>query len=85
LSTFDGTFYTFNGFGEYILLQVSNIVEFQGRMTPIVDNQGSRTKATALTALVVRAAGSDTVQVGWRNNLFVSQLLTFKRISTVKL
>jgi hypothetical protein len=80
LSTFDGTFYTFNGFGEYILLQVSNSVEFQGRMIPIVDDRGRRTKATALTALVVRAAGSDTVQVRWRNNLFVSHLRNFKRI-----
>ncbi|CAB4034438.1 Hypothetical predicted protein, partial [Paramuricea clavata] len=64
LSTFDGTFYTFNGYGEYILLQVNNSedLEFQGRMIPIVDDQGRRTNATALTTLVVRAAASDTVQ-----------------------
>ena len=80
MSTFDGTFYTFNGYGEYILLQVNNIVEFQGRMIPIVDDQGRRTKATALTALVVRADGSDTVQVRTRNNFFVSLVPTVKRI-----
>jgi hypothetical protein len=37
--------------------------EFQGRMIPILDDQGRRTKATALTALAVRATESDTVQV----------------------
>ena len=65
LSTFDGTFYTFNGHGEYILLEVNDGVdlEFQGRMIPVVDNEGLKTKATALTALAVRAADSDTVQV----------------------
>ena len=65
LSTFDGTFYTFNGYGEYIFLQLNNGVdlEFQGRMIPLVDGQGRRTKATALTALVIRGAASDTVQV----------------------
>ena len=47
-------------------------LEFQGRMIPIVDDQGRRTKATALTALVVRAAASDTVQVRLRNHLFHS-------------
>ena len=64
-STFDGTSYTFNGYGEYILLQLNNGVdfEFQGRMIPILDDQGRRTKATALTALAVRATESDTVQV----------------------
>ncbi len=44
-------------------------MEFQGRMIPIVDDQGRRTKATALTALAVRTAASDTVQV---KNLIVS-------------
>ena len=69
-STFDGTFYTFNGYGEYILLQLNNSVdlEFQGRMIPILDDQGHRTKATALTALAVRTDASDTVQV---RNVFV--------------
>ena len=69
-STFDGTFYTFNGYGEYILLQLNNSVdlEFQGRMIPIVDDLGRKTNATALTALAVRTAASDTVQV--RNFIF---------------
>ena len=68
LSTFDGTFYTFNGHGEYILLRVNNGVdlEFQGRMLPIVDSEGRKTKATTLTALAVKTADSDTVQVKMR-------------------
>ena len=65
LTTFDGTFYTFNGYGEYILLQVKSGIdfEFQGRMSPLVDSQERTTKATALTALAVKGASSDTVQV----------------------
>ena len=35
-------------------------------MIPILDDQGRKTKATALTAIVVRATESDTVQVGLR-------------------
>ena len=38
-------------------------LEFQGRMIPVLDDQGQKTKATALTALAVRATESDTVQV----------------------
>ena len=77
-STFDGTSYTFNGHGEYILLQVNDGVdlEFQGRMIPILDDQGNRTRATALTALAVRATESDTVQVRQAHRNFVLQLQT---------
>ena len=32
-------------------------------MIPIVDNEGRKTNATALTALAAKAADSDTVQV----------------------
>ena len=32
-------------------------------MIPLFDDEGRRTNATALTALVMRAAGSDIVQV----------------------
>lgn len=65
LVTFDGTAFSFNGHGEYILLSIVEIINFifQGRMEPITDSQGRETKATALTALVVRETGSDTVQV----------------------
>ena len=63
--TFDGASYTFNGYGEYILLQLNNgaDLEFQGRMIPILDDRGDRTKATALTALAVRGIENDTIQV----------------------
>lgn len=68
--TFDGTAFSFNGHGEYILLSIVDIINFifQGRMEPITDIQGQKTNATALTALVVRETGSDTVQV---INIFV--------------
>ena len=65
LSTFDGRFYTFNGFGEYILLKINNGIdlEFQGRMTTLLDSRGRSTDATALTAFVLKEARSDIVQV----------------------
>ncbi|XP_046863081.1 protein mesh-like isoform X2 [Xenia sp. Carnegie-2017] len=65
LSTFDGTFYTFNGHGEYVLLHINNgdDLQFQGRMIPILDDQGKTTKATALTAFAIKEAESDTIQV----------------------
>ncbi|XP_028410519.1 sushi domain-containing protein 2-like isoform X2 [Dendronephthya gigantea] len=81
LSTFDGTFYTFNGYGEYILLHVNNGTdfEFQGRMNPITDNQGSTTKATALTALVAKAAESDTVQIEYNKRRKIDVLVNGDR------
>ena len=65
LVTFDGTLYTFNGYGEYVLLQVKESLDlqFHGRMLPLVDHQGQQTRATALTAFVIRENGSEIVQV----------------------
>ena len=63
-TTLDGTFYTFNGYGEYVLLQLNDgEFELQGRMLTITDEQGRETPATALTAFVVKGNGSDIVQV----------------------
>ena len=64
LVTFDGVSYTFNGKGEYLLLSIPEInLMFQGRMESLIDSNGRQTKATALTALVVKEMGSDIVQV----------------------
>ena len=81
-STFDGTFYTFNGFGEYILLQLNNGVdlEFQGRMTPLVDDQGRRTNATALTAMVMRGRESDIVQVEFNSRRKIDVFVNRERV-----
>ena len=71
-STLDGTSYTFNGYGEYVLLQLNNgELELQGRMVTINDEQGRETRATALTAFVVKGNGSDIVQVRDANSEFI--------------
>ncbi|XP_028415599.1 sushi domain-containing protein 2-like isoform X2 [Dendronephthya gigantea] len=82
LSTFDGTFYTFNGYGEYVLLKVSNgsELEFQGRMVPILDNKGRTTRATALTAFVIKGVTSDTVQFEFNNRRSIDVLVNGERV-----
>ena len=63
-TTFDGKKFTFNGHGEYILLQINNgtDIEFQGRMTPLMKGL-KETKATALKAFALKNVETDTVQV----------------------
>ncbi|XP_028417110.1 sushi domain-containing protein 2-like [Dendronephthya gigantea] len=82
LSTFDGTFYTFNGYGEYVLLKVNNglDLEFQGRMVPILDDQGRTTRATALTAFVIKGATSDTVQFEFNRRRSIDVLVNGERV-----
>ncbi|XP_019614681.1 PREDICTED: sushi domain-containing protein 2-like [Branchiostoma belcheri] len=62
--TLDGVSYTFNGAGEFLLLDVNNgQFRVQGRMEQLVDDGGSAVSATILTALVMKENSSETVQV----------------------
>ena len=62
--TLDGTPFTFNGHGEYSILQVRGVnFTLQGRMEPLVNDDGSQTDATVYTAFAAKESGSDTVQV----------------------
>ncbi|XP_028415602.1 sushi domain-containing protein 2-like isoform X2 [Dendronephthya gigantea] len=81
-STFDGTLYTFNGHGEYILLKVNNgkDLEFQGRMVPIHDDTGRKTRATALTAFVVKSAQSDITQVEFNSRRTIDVFINRERV-----
>jgi len=56
--TLDGLFYTFNGWGEYVLVEKTDDANFgiQGRLTPIAANA----TATAITAIAVKD-GSNTI------------------------
>ena len=55
-----------------MLLQINNgELELQGRMVTINDEQGRETRATALTAFVVKGNGSDIVQVSDANSQFI--------------
>ena len=69
LVTLDGFSYTFNGHGEYTMLNIAEIgFEFQARMQPL-KRKGKNSRGTFLMAFVLRDEDSDTVQVGrmlWR-------------------
>ncbi|CAH1272490.1 SUSD2 [Branchiostoma lanceolatum] len=61
--TLDGLSYTFNGAGEFLLVDMNNgEFSLQARMEQLV-NDGTAVGATILTALVMRENSSETVQV----------------------
>ena len=62
--TLDGVEYTFNGYGEYQILNVAGPeFQLQGRMQPLLNDDGSVTRATVYKAFAVKENGSDVVQV----------------------
>ena len=62
--TLDGFEYTFNGYGEYHVLQIPPIdFELQGRMQPLIDDNGSSTSGTVFKAFAMKENSSDVVQV----------------------
>ena len=61
--TLDGFKYTFNGKGEFTLIEtVDNSFTLQGRMVEATDPDGSLVPATVFTAIVGKQDDSDTVQ-----------------------
>lgn len=59
----DGLEYTFNGRGEFVLVETSdNSFTLQGRMIDAVDASGNPVAATVFSAIVGRQNDSDTVQ-----------------------
>ena len=65
--TLDGVEYTFNGFGEYQILKVAGSdFQLQGRMQPLINEDGSNTRATIYKAFAMKENGSDVVQVTYR-------------------
>jgi hypothetical protein len=62
--TLDGHKYTFNGKGEFTMIQTEDSTfTVQGRMVEANDNEGSEVPATVFSALCAKAMDSDTVQV----------------------
>lgn len=62
--TLDGHKYTFNGKGEYILIETDDgSFAFQGRMAEAINSFGQESGATVFTSLVLKEVDSDTVQV----------------------
>ena len=64
--TLDNVEYTFNGFGEYTVLNVNN-TEFilQGRMQPLNVRQTEKSSATVFTAFAMRQKGGSSIQVSF--------------------
>ena len=63
--TLDGLGYTFNGKGEYVLIETNDTdtsFTLQGRMTEVTTAAGMPLPATVLSALVAKQTDSDTVQ-----------------------
>ena len=62
--TLDGVEYTFNGYGEYHILQVPpSGFKLQGRMQPLINSYGRKTHGTVYKAFAMKENGSDIVQV----------------------
>ena len=62
--TLDGVEYTFNGYGEYHILQIAGPgFNLQGRMQPLIDEYGNVSRATVYTAFAMKETNSDVVQV----------------------
>ncbi|XP_020833252.1 sushi domain-containing protein 2 isoform X2 [Phascolarctos cinereus] len=61
--TFDGVHFTFNGLGEYVLVQ-SDLTKLmvQGRTQPPLTSSGAQANATGLSAVVVKENASDVVE-----------------------
>ena len=62
--TLDGHKYTFNGKGEFTLIETDdNTFTLQGRMAEAIDDMGQGVGATVFTSLVMKQLAADTVQV----------------------
>ena len=64
--TLDGHKYTFNGKGEFTMIQTEDdVFTLQGRMVEATNTSGSKVPATVFSALAAKAWNSDTIQVGF--------------------
>lgn len=62
--TFDSVEYTFNGFGEYTVLNVNNSqFILQGRMQPLNGGHNGKSPATVFTAFAMKQQGGSSIQV----------------------
>ena len=74
--TLDGFKYTFNGLGEFVLIETSvNSFSLQGRMIQALDSDGNPISATVFSAIAGKELYSDTVQFELANNDEVDVLI----------
>ena len=66
--TIDGHQYTFNGRGEFTMVNtLNNSFTIQGRMVPIVTDQGE-SKGTVLSSIAVKSTNSDIIELRCSTN-----------------
>ncbi len=79
--TFDGTKYTFNGKGEFTLVETPHRnFTLQGRMVEATDNNDVVVPATTFSAIVAKESLSDTVQLELTENKTLIALVNGKSL-----
>ncbi|XP_004443153.1 PREDICTED: sushi domain-containing protein 2 [Ceratotherium simum simum] len=74
--TFDGANFTFNGHGEYVLLEAALTgLSVQARAQPGTTPEGTQARGTGLTAVAVQEGNSDVVEVRLADGVGVLQVL----------
>ncbi|XP_003803347.1 sushi domain-containing protein 2 isoform X1 [Otolemur garnettii] len=74
--TFDGTKFTFNGRGEYVLLEAAlTDLRVQARAQPRATSNGTQIRGTGLTAVAVQEGNSDVVEVRLADRAGVLEVL----------
>ena len=84
--TLDGFKYTFNGLGEFVLIETDDdSFSLQGRMVLAENNMGNPVSATVFSAVVGKELYSDTVQFQLGNNgvdvLMNGELVNFEGLA----
>ena len=69
--TINGGSYTFNGYGEFVMLRYDNAIDFQARMRPVADG----TKATQFSAFAFGYIDGDKVTVRHKDIFLLSKSL----------
>jgi len=69
IHTLDNFEYTFNGLGEYTLIETSGgNFTLQGRTAKALDDKGAETKATVFSAFAATDSDSDSVYIAMNEN-----------------
>ena len=69
IRTLDGLSYTFNGLGEYVLLETADgNFTLQGRTARALSDNGTETRGTIFSGFAAQDAASDIVHVQMNNN-----------------
>lgn len=86
LITLDGLSYTFNGYGEFILLEIDDVdFTVQVRMSPFTNLQGTQVSGTVISSIAIKSR-LDTVQfditrLGQVDILLNGRLLTIENVT----